>query len=495
MKNAVWFVQILLLLFAFGGCRKDRVTSDTSARLEFSRDTVHFDTVFTTLGSTTQLVKIYNRNSDAVSISRIELEGGTASNFRINVDGQPGTTFTDLIVRGGDSLWMFIEVTVDPGNQNTPFVIEDRIRFTTNGNEQAVTLVAWGQDAVFHGGPGQLFVLGCNEVWTAEKPHVVYGIVAVDEGCTLTITAGTQVHCHARSGIYVYRGTLNVEGQKNSEVVFQGTRLEQQFANVPGQWGIELAFQFQGNFGVETATVVRGGIWLMESVGSTIDYAILKNGNIGIQVDTLGAASTDALTLSNTVIKNMGVIGLLGQGASISGWNNLVTNCGQSCAAFTIGGSYRFAYSTFANYWSGSIRQAPTFLLNNYYLDFNNNLQVRPLTNTWFHNCIMWGNNANLNEFSEFIVDIQNDEQHAYRFEFCSVDTEQDMSSSIRFNGMINGTPPPFIAPNSIDFHLSTNISSAWQAGFPLGDSWSPSTDLDGVGRSFPGRRGCFEGQ
>jgi hypothetical protein len=191
----------------------------------------------------------------------------------------------------------------------------------------------------------------------------------------------------------------------------------------------------------------------------------------------------------------MGVIGLLGQGASISGWNNLITNCAQSCAAFTIGGSYRFAYSTFANFWTGSVRQAPAFLLNNYYLDFNNNLQVRPLTNTWFHNCIMWGNNANLNQFSEFIVDVQNDDQHDYRFEYCSVDAEQDLSSPLRFYEMVNGTTPPFVAPSSGDFHLSVNISSAWQAGFPSGPTWSWPTDLDFISRSLPGRKGCYEGQ
>lgn len=495
MRVYVLLVLVLALVFAFGGCRKQRITTDPSARLEFSRDTVFFDTVFTTIGSTTQLVRVYNRNSETIVIDEIALEGGSPSNYRINVDGYVGPAVENIQLRGGDSLWLFVEVTVDPSDQNLPFVVEDRVRFSSNGNDQGVELVAWGQDAIFHGGPRQISVLPCDEVWTPEKPHVIYGVVAVDENCNLTINAGTQVYCHARSGLYVFRGSLDVQGQKGNEVVFQGDRLESQFAETPGQWGIELAFEVEGSFGIEEATVARGGIWLFESTGSTIDYAILKNGTIGIQVDTTGTTSNDALLLTNTVITNMEGIGLFAQGASVSGWNNLVTNCGRSCAAFTIGGSYRFAYSTFANYWTSGNRQSPAFIMNNYYLDFTNTLQVRSLTNTWFHNCLVYGNNANLTNFNEFVVDLENEEAQDYRFEFCAVDTDEDLSNSLRYNAMLNGSAPPFVNPSALDFHLSANASSIWAGGFPFGDTWNPPTDLDAFPRSFPGRKGCYEGQ
>jgi hypothetical protein len=267
----ILLVLIVGVVFAFGGCRKQRITDDPAAKLAFSVDTVQFDTVFTTLGSTTQLVKVYNRNNDAVVIDEIRLEGGSSSNFRVNVDGSPGAVFNAIELRGGDSLWVFVEVTVDPNAQNAPFVIEDALRFQTNGNDQVVRLIAWGQNAFYHGRPGRFTVLPCSETWTAERPHVVFGIVAVDEGCNLTIGSGTQVHCYAKSGIYVYRGSLDVQGMKDNEVCFQGSRLEPSYDDVPGQWGIELAFDFEGDFGVETATVVRGGVWLVESTGSTIE--------------------------------------------------------------------------------------------------------------------------------------------------------------------------------------------------------------------------------
>lgn len=493
MKHFLWLLVGIALLFAFGGCRKDRISTDTSDRLSFSQDTVFFDTVFTTIGSTTQLVKIYNRNSETLQVSRVSLEGGSQSNYRINLDGIPGTEFSDVLVPPDDSLWMFVEVTVDPGNTNTPFVVEDRVRFETNGNEQFIELVAWGQDAHFHGGPGQLAVLPCDEVWNPDKPHVVYGIVAVDENCNLTINPGTQVHCHARSGLYVFRSTLNVQGSIGNEVVFQGDRLEASYQDQPGQWGIELAFEFETDFGIEQATVARGGIWLFESTGSTIDYAIIKNGNIGIQVDTTGT-SGDALQITNTRIDNMGVIGILGQGATISGWNNLVSNCGQSCAAFTIGGSYRFAYSTFANYFSDGVRQAPAFLLNNYYFDVNNNLQVRNLEDTWFHNCIFWGNNAGLSDFNEFLVDLESPESQDVKFSFCAVSSNEDLSDAAVYSNIINNQTPPFNNPNEGNFRLGSNPASSWLGGFVAGDTWLPSADLEGEFRQPPGRKGCFEG-
>lgn len=488
--------QILLFLAvitvcAFQACRKDKFTTDPGANISVSQDTILFDTVFTTIGSVTKNFKIYNKNNQNIRISRIELEGTSNSEYRINVDGVAGDTFTELELASGDSMWVFVEVTIDPNAANLPFIVEDRIRIETNGNEQLVELVSWGQNAYFHGSQGgALTVLPPNEVWNADLPHVVYGIVAVDEGNTLTINEGTQVYCHKGSGIYVFRGTLNVNGQFGNEVVFCGDRLDAEYQDLPGQWGIELTFEFESDLGVQEATVARGGIWLFENEGSTINWAIIKNGNIGVQVDTLANPNADALTITNTKIQNMGIYGLLGQGANISGFNNLLTDCGQSCGAFSYGGRYQFEYCTFANYWSDGTRQTPAFFLNNYYLDTENNLQVRTLNDTFFRNCIMTGNNATLSEFSEFVVDIEDDEFQTYVFDGCGVDTELDLSDANRFQNMQVTSNSPFVNPGNGDFHLS---ATGW--GGTSGTVFAPATDLDNAGRGFPGKKGCYEGQ
>jgi hypothetical protein len=473
------------LLCSIAGCRKDSFTTDPSATLEFSEDTLFFDTLFTTVGSTTRLFKVYNRRDDDLMISDIRLEGGSASQFRMNVDGDNGTRFTDVRLRAGDSLFVFVEVTIDPGNTGTPFIVEDNIRFVTNGNEQKVNLAAWGQDAYFHGGPGGgLHVLPCSEVWNNDKPHVVYGIVAVDEGCTLTINEGTQVYVHARSGIYVYKSVLDIQGSLNNEVVFQGDRLEPEYAGLPGQWGIQLNFEVQGSGGPEILSVARGGIWIYQSPGSRIDYAILRNGGMGIQVDTTGTTGF-ALELTNTRIVNMSGIGIWGQGGHIRARNVLVGNCGEGCAYLSIGGRYQMDNCTFADYWSYGTRTAPAFALNNYYKDINQQIQVRPLTDCRFRNCIMYGNNAFLNDFNEFVVDVADDALQQYQFRYCLVDTDLNVNNDgNRWDNMINQQPPFLCNPSNFNFQISNGASR--MIGGPFGQ-------FDLLGNETGDWKGCYD--
>ena len=230
------FICILIGgLMVFTQCRKEQLTTDPSAKLEFNKDTVLFDTVFTTVGSTTQQLRIFNRNNRAVNVSSVELAGGSNSPFRLNLDGVPGHRFEDIEIPGEDSLFMFVEVTLEVNNLTNPLIIEDSVIFYTNGNRQSVRLVVWGQDAYFH----------TNEIvqgtWAVDKPHVIYGLAAVgfpqdDSGLVLNIPAGAQIHVHANSALYVYKSTLNIMGAEGNEVVFQGDRLEQYYQDLPGQW-------------------------------------------------------------------------------------------------------------------------------------------------------------------------------------------------------------------------------------------------------------------
>ncbi len=475
------FTILSLLIFSvifLSQCRKDKFATDSSAKLEFSVDTVLFDTVFTTVGSTTHVLKVYNRNNDRINISSIQLEGGSSSNYIMNVDGVNGASHQDIEIDGNDSMYVFVEVTIDPNNLNIPFIVEDNIFFNTNGNNQVVNLAAWGRDAYFHGSLNGISVLPCDDDWFNDKPHVVYGVVAVDSACTLTIHEGTQVYCHARSGLYVYKGYLDINGAINQEVVFQGDRLESSFQEYSGQWGIELDFGFETDFGIEYATITRGGIWIYESPHSEIDFAIIKNGIIGIQVDTLGHAVDDALTLTNTKILNMSAIGLFAQGSRMSGHNNLIANCGQTCGAFTVGGQYQFDYCTFANYWTESTRQSPTFILANNYEDVYGNLQIRNLEDTEFRNCIMYGNNADLSDYDEFVLNIEEEDTQDYKFSYCMVDTDEDVTSNmLRYEEVRKDFEVDFVDPFEDDFHLNDNHVKlrGWNYGVTnLDIEWSP---------------------
>ena len=84
-----FILTILILLMPFivlVSCKKEIINTDSSFKLKFSSDTIIFDTVFTTIGSVTKQLKVFNTGSKKINISSIRLSGSTKSNFSINVD-------------------------------------------------------------------------------------------------------------------------------------------------------------------------------------------------------------------------------------------------------------------------------------------------------------------------------------------------------------------------------------------------------------------------
>lgn len=439
MKQAVLlYFSLLTLLFSIG-CRKEKFTTDPSAKLKFSTDTVFFDTVFTAIGSATYRFTVINDNEKSVAISKISLKEGANSKFRINVDGLNGNEQTDVSIRGKDSIFIFVEVTVDPNDLTSPFVIEDAIEFETNGNKQDVKLVAWGQNAYFYynvstGGGGNAFEL------PVDKPSVIYGYFIVDSADVFTIPQGASIHMHSGAILFVYKeASLHINGTAENPVIIQGDRLEDSYKEDAGQWE---------------------RIWLYAtSVNNTIDYAIIKNGNIGVQVDTVGNSSSPTLTINNTIITNMAGVGLLAQGSKVVAENCQFTNCGQYTAALALGGEYEFRHCSFGNYWSGGTRNNGQILLKNYYIDAEDNVQPRSLNKAYFGNCIIYGNNKNEIEF-----DFTDKADSVYRFETCILKMERDTADANEFQNIIynpgfitvDGTShdPVFDNPTDLKFNL-----------------------------------------
>ena len=115
---------VLLGLFFWGtmsSCNKQILLSKSN--LAFSTDTLVFDTVFTTIGSTTQSFKIYNPDQRSLKIEEVELMGGENSVYRINVDGTPGAVHKDLLLEAKDSLFIFVELTLQANNSTNPLII------------------------------------------------------------------------------------------------------------------------------------------------------------------------------------------------------------------------------------------------------------------------------------------------------------------------------------------------------------------------------------
>ena len=473
MKHFSWILPLILLAATFSnGCKKDVINSDGA--LTFSEDTVLFDTVFTTVGSATRQFKIYNPSSQEVNISSIMLAGGQQSKYRVNIDGVPGIAFSNIKIPGKDSLFVFVDVTLDPNNLSQPAIVTDSILFNTNGNIQDVDLAAFGWDADFTyptsfiEGIGSYSFLDCDITWTSAEPHVIYGWAVVPEGCTLTIEAGTKVYSHKFSGIIVDEGgTLIVNGTPENPVVFASDRLDDYYEDQSGEWN---------------------WIWLYAgSVNNQIHGAIIKNGNIGIRVDSLKANSNPNLVVTNTIIENMAAASLLSIEGTIEAYNCVFGNAGQSSVALTRGGHYDFLHCTIGNHWANGVRQTPALLLNNQ-IEADGTIFAYDLNHAYFGNCIIWGNNQ-----TELGLDRNSSGNFNFEFDNCvmridfNADEPIDVSNISEFHENIYNEDPNFVDPTENNFELDT-LSSAMNAGKESITNSFPSilgTDVIGNVRPF----------
>lgn len=358
MKLRLYPILIILSAWWVASCLNacktaDEFTTkpvDLSFRVEdFTTDTVFFDTVLTSSvpgipRSFTRILVARNKGKEAIK-TNVRLMGGPNSPFRMNVDGQSGTDIQDLEIRGDDSIFIFIEITVDPNNdpQSMPLIIRDSIQFLTNGNQQFVQMRAWGQD-------GQYFLKDtlCDAVWADKlKPYVIHDYLYVPEGCKLTIEQGVRVYLAPGSWIFV-EGELEINGTADEPVMMEGDRLETTYNETPGQYG---------------------GIWLSyPTANNTIDHLVMKNGTYGVVCDSIpGPGESVNLTIRKSELRNMAEAALVGRSSVINAENCvLVNNVGQSFRGL-LGGTYDFRHCTFAAYSAITYgaRQSPVFYATN----------------------------------------------------------------------------------------------------------------------------------
>jgi len=117
MKKLLYVIAAIVVAvnFCLTSCIEDDFTTSPSEVMTFSVDTLDIGTIFTEEGSTTHRFVVYNRNSKMLNISNISLSGENAQYFRLNVDGMSGREFSDVEIRGKDSIFVFVEVTL-PAN-------------------------------------------------------------------------------------------------------------------------------------------------------------------------------------------------------------------------------------------------------------------------------------------------------------------------------------------------------------------------------------------
>jgi hypothetical protein len=480
ISSRLQFTLVLLaslVILAFASCRKhELISNDASLKLSFSADSVVFDTVFTSLGTVTLPLKVYNRNNARLNISSIFLNSGNQSAFRMNVDGTPGIEVNNIEIAPNDSLFVFIRATIDPLDQSNPFVVEDDIIFNTNGNEQSVKLVAWGQDAVYilanryiPGFPRFKIVADSLEttVWTADKPYVVYGYALIDSYGELIIEEGARIHFHDKSGLWAFAdGVLKVRGTQENPVLFQGDRLDQAYRNIPGQWD---------------------RIWLMEGrqgFDHEIDYAIIRNGFIGLQLESFLRPTQNKLKITNTIIENhtgMGIYAILHQ---IDAENLVVANTGSYTVALTGGGNYNFRHATIANNWSYSVRNSPVMFMNNWLTGEEGTIPIA--LNVGIGNSIVHGSNP-----EEIILDFVEGAASNFLFDHCNIRTQRNLNDWPQFVNCISNQSPRYRNYQAFNFRPDT-LSPVIGMG-SLNIAALVPYDLDGVNRTAAPDLGAYQ--
>ena len=466
MKRSLYFMLTISTLILWSSCRKDFDFQPSEGGLTFSKDTVYLDTVFSNIGSSTYSLKVYNRSNTDISIPTLRLRQGQASNYRLNVDGISGKEFKNVELLAKDSLYIFIETTIDIQSVVTAsnqFLYTDVLEFDSGSNFQKVDLVTLVKDAIFiypnrdadgivetltfdTDGDGiddntavqGRFLEDDQLHFTNKKPYVIYGYAAVGANKTLIIDAGARVHFHANSGLLITNNaSLKVNGKLSSdqstmtnEVIFESDRLEPSFDNIPGQWGT---------------------IWLFQgSKENDINFTTIKNATIGILAENNPNTAIPKLTIKNSKIYNSSNFGILGRATSILAENVVINSAGQSAFAGTYGGSYNFTHCTIANYWSHSFRQFPALYLNNFLILEDEPSVANALTAANFNNCIIYGNDN-----PEFLLENEEGADFNFKFTNCLVkfkdsnnkfagDPKYDFANTALYKNVVFNENPDF---------------------------------------------------
>ncbi len=368
LRTLFFFFISLVGLSLWQGCISDDFTDSHSDLLTFSTDTLRFDTVFTDLGTPTARLKVFNKASKAINISRIGMRSDDGT-FSMNVDGQSGKVFENVEIRANDSIFVFVECFIDENSDIHPFKVEGMIDFLTNGVTQTVTLEAYGQNVRRLRG----VTLDSDATFTDEMPYVVFDTLRVAEGATLTLRPGTRLLFHDK-GMLQVDGCLLAQGEPGKMIDMRGDRLD----DVLPDAGYEiLAGQWQG---------VR---FAPGSFGNRMEYVEMQSTVDGVVVDSCGVLDRNKLTIVNSWLHNSQGNVLRSAHAWVDAYGVCFSDAGEGVVNLT-GGIHNFVQCTMANYYLFAI--SPEAILSLSHLSREDSSGVsNPLMKADFSNCIIYG--------------------------------------------------------------------------------------------------------
>ena len=338
MKIKIKNLMPLLALLVVACSNYESFSDNPSFRLEFSEDTIAFDTLISTIPSSTKTLYAFNNNGNGMRISTIQLEGGAGSLFRVNVDGRylADGSWHDFEVLKHDSLVIRIEMTPPEVGTTEPLYFEDKLHFLLeNGAQQTVVLTGGSIDAYIM---REGLLIESDETLLTDKAYVIYDSLVVKQGATLTLTEGTTLMFHDKAALHVY-GKLLVQGSLEKPVVLRGDRMDHMFDyllydNTPSRW--------------------EGIVIHKDSYGNELRYCDLHSSLFGIIVEDteqlMPDESNPSVTLDCCILHNIG-----GDGLQLNNCVSKVTNTQISnTLGHTVnlnGGSHFFVYCTLAQFY------------------------------------------------------------------------------------------------------------------------------------------------
>ena len=232
MKIGKHILLLLVGITLLTSC-EGRLTDDPTLGVEFSQDTLRFDTIFTEMKSTTLSVKIRNPHKEALLIESVKLREGEY--FRLNLDNETDLSkVRDIVLRGKDSLYLFVACLPEKQNSSTPLLIEDEVVFSVNGHTQSLWLEAYGQDAVIFGKDTIL----SDTVLSANLPYLLRDTLIF--AGKVTTPAGTEFYLHDYPAMF-FLGDVEAQGTLEAPILIRGDRLDNasthiQYDYISGRW-------------------------------------------------------------------------------------------------------------------------------------------------------------------------------------------------------------------------------------------------------------------
>ena len=497
MKGIKILLYAPIVGFILGFCliscvNEEKYAEGNNVSLTFSTNTLSFDTIFTQMGSITQQILVYNSENNPVKINSIQLGGGASSFFRLNVDGDTALIARNIEIGAKDSIFIFVKVTINPTNQNNPLLICDSIIISFNNKYQTIQLQAYGQDAYYHlptdtlpagvvNNPTPLpFSLAHQDsiqhgiirngnflTMKSDKPHIIVGTYAIDSAFSLTVEAGAKLHFATNASLLVYSdATIKVEGGQNDPVIFEGIRKDGHYSTVAGQW--------------------QGIVLWVGSKNNKFENCVIKNATIAIEIDSCADANP-TLSLYNTRIENISLIGIYSLGGNVEAKNTIIQNCGKYCVAFVLGGKYSFTHCTIENSWPGTPSSEAAIFIQDWYRDINDNLHIRPITQLEMANCIIYGSKQDE-------IKTENKAESAtwnYIFRSCLIKISEKTAQNLTFFNVITNKDPLFADIPMLD--LSVLAGSPAIGNGDGAFSYQIPYDINGNYRNNPPTIGAIE--